>query len=140
MARILVADDDAEVVSLIREFLQGLGHEVRCEPDGLAAGIRARQWLPDLIISDIQMPHFLGTTAVVGLQQSAATAAIPVIFISAAAIWLTWLRSSARPFIYLTRPPSGPSAEGTPGRWRPLTRTAWPSMPARLSSILPWPR
>jgi len=85
MARILVADDDAEVVSLIREFLQGLGHEVRCEPDGLAAGIRARQWLPDLIISDIQMPHFLGTTAVVGLQQSAATAAIPVIFISAIA-------------------------------------------------------
>jgi CheY-like chemotaxis protein len=85
MARILVADDDENVLSLVRLFLEDLGHEVKTEGDGLKAGLSARQWRPDLLVSDIQMPNFYGTTAVVGLRQWPETAAIPVIFVSAVA-------------------------------------------------------
>ena len=85
MARILAADDNPEILALVREYLECLGHEVKCETDGLQVGIRAKEWLPDLIVSDIQMPNFYGTTAVVGLRESPLTSSIPVIFISAVA-------------------------------------------------------
>lgn len=85
MARILVAEDNKDIVIVLRDFIESLGHQVDCQMDGLQAGIRARDWKPDLLISDIQMPNFYGTTAVVSLQQSPDTAEIPVIFISAVA-------------------------------------------------------
>lgn len=85
MARILVADDNPEIVNLVRDFLESLGHEVKCEMDGAQVGIRAKEWRPDLLVSDIQMPSFYGTTAVVILQESPVTASIPVIFVSAVA-------------------------------------------------------
>lgn len=82
MARILIADDDRLLLALLREFVESLGHEVKTETDGLQAGIRAKEWVPDLLISDIQMPNFYGTTAALSLQQDAATQRIPVIFVS----------------------------------------------------------
>ena len=85
MAKILVADDNKDIIILLRDYLQESGHEVKCEMDGFQAGVRAKDWKPQLLVTDIQMPNFYGTTAVVSLQESPATAEIPIIFISAVA-------------------------------------------------------
>lgn len=85
MAKILIADDDPVMLSMLREYVTGLGHEVKTATDGLQAGIQAKSWRPDLLISDIQMPGFYGTTAAVSLQQDAETQRIPIIFISGVA-------------------------------------------------------
>jgi len=85
MARILVADDNKDILILLRDFLEELGHEVKTETDGLQAGIRAKEWKPDLLIADIQMPDFYGTTVAVSLQSDRETADMPIIFISAIA-------------------------------------------------------
>ena len=85
MAKILVADDNKDIVIVLRDYLQDKGHEVKCEMDGLQAGIKAKEWLPHLLVTDIQMPNFYGTTAVISLQENPVTAEIPIIFISAVA-------------------------------------------------------
>lgn len=85
MAKILVADDNKDIIILLRDYLEEAGHEIKCEMDGLQAGIRAKEWKPALLVTDIQMPNFYGTTAVISLQEMPETAEIPIIFISAVA-------------------------------------------------------
>ena len=85
MAKILVADDNKDILILMRDYLEDLGHEIKCEMDGLQAGIKAKEWRPQLLVTDIQMPNFYGTTAVISLQEDPSTAEIPIIFISAVA-------------------------------------------------------
>lgn len=82
MARVLIADDDPAMLAMLRAFVEGLGHEVKTESDGLQAGLRAKEWIPDLLLADIQMPNFYGTSAAISLQQDVSTQRIPVIFVS----------------------------------------------------------
>jgi signal transduction histidine kinase/ActR/RegA family two-component response regulator len=54
--RVLVVDDDAEARDLAAVIISGAGGTVRtctCAPDGLEA---LRQWRPDVLVSDIEMP------------------------------------------------------------------------------------
>ena len=83
MAKVLIADDNKDIVIVLRDFVEALGHTVRTELDGLQAGLQAKEWKPDVLVADVQMPNFYGTTALVSLQESPETAVIPVLFISA---------------------------------------------------------
>lgn len=58
--QILVVDDEAIVVSLIRDTLEGEGYRVRTAPDGPSALQMIQQHVFDLIISDIRMPGMNG--------------------------------------------------------------------------------
>ncbi len=55
-ARLLVVDDDAGQREMLSGFLRDLGAEVREAGDGDAALGAARDWLPDVVISDFRMP------------------------------------------------------------------------------------
>ena len=59
-ARILVADDDADIRDLVATKLELGGYEVRTAHDGTAAFRAIQEWAPDLAVLDIAMPGMDG--------------------------------------------------------------------------------
>ena len=59
-SKILVVDDDPNVVDLVRLYLERDGHEVLIANDGVAGLETAREELPDLIVLDLMMPRMDG--------------------------------------------------------------------------------
>ena len=82
MARILMANDDADLLAACREVLKDGGHEVRSVASGRAAFGIALAWQPDLIIVDWVMPDMDGTTLIGELREVAATASLRILMIS----------------------------------------------------------
>ncbi|MFH1725146.1 MAG: response regulator [Elusimicrobiota bacterium] len=80
--RILVADDDKECSSLLKDYLSELGYEVLVVEDGSMLYRKAPEIMPDLIISDLDMPGLSGGTAQALLRISEKTREIPIIFIT----------------------------------------------------------
>ena len=61
--RILVVDDDPDIVELLDYNLRKEGYEVRTAPDGRKAVEIARTFQPELVLLDIMMPHLDGIEA-----------------------------------------------------------------------------
>jgi len=78
---ILIADDEAEVVQLVRMILEWEGYTVVAAADGLETLERAETDKPDLILLDVRMPKMSGLAVLEHLARSE-TAAIPVIMLS----------------------------------------------------------
>src|SRR5512144_2382327 len=85
MAKIVVADDDADIRDLVVFKLQQSGHEVVSVVDGAAAVEACRDLLPDLALLDVMMPGMSGFEACLELRADPALAAIPVILLTARA-------------------------------------------------------
>ena len=81
--KILVADDEPNVVKLLSARLKANNYDVIAAFDGMQAINMAHKNKPDLIIMDIKMPAGSGINAYEKLQKSASTSLIPVIFITA---------------------------------------------------------
>ena len=60
--RVLVVDDDADAVAILLEILRGEGYDARGNGSGQAALNQLRDFRPDVVISDIGMPHINGWT------------------------------------------------------------------------------
>ncbi len=58
--RILVADDDPTIRTLLQDFLEGEGYEVSVALDGEQVLSEARDTKPDLILMDVRMPKLDG--------------------------------------------------------------------------------
>lgn len=82
MAKILIVDDDAQLRSTIQMVLKLKGYEVLDADNGVTALKLARAALPDLVISDINMPQADGYAALAELRRDPATAAIPLILMT----------------------------------------------------------
>ena len=81
-ATILVVDDDESIRDLLRMHLSAAGYEVRVAQDAIAAGYLVLRSPPDLIISDINMPHMDGFEFVAALKADTTLPPIPVIFLT----------------------------------------------------------
>ena len=81
--KILVADDEPDVVKVLSMRLKAHNYEVITAFDGLQAVKEAYKEKPDLILLDIMMPLGDGYTVFENLKRSAQIRLIPVIFISA---------------------------------------------------------
>ena len=55
MAKILVIDDDPDIVTSVRMVLENAGHEVLSAPNGKQGLERVRKDVPELIILDVMM-------------------------------------------------------------------------------------
>lgn len=80
--RILVVDDEADVVMIIRTALQTEGYEVATAtngPDGLE---EAKKNPPDLVILDVTMPGMDGFEVLRELKVEESTAQVPVIMLT----------------------------------------------------------
>ena len=81
-ARILVVDDDENIRDLLRMHLTSAGYEVQVAPDAIAAGYVILRSPPDLIITDVNMPHMDGFEFVAALKADTSLPRIPVIFLT----------------------------------------------------------
>jgi CheY-like chemotaxis protein len=81
-ARILVVDDDESLRELLRMHLSSAGYEVSTAPDAIAAGYSVLRNPPDLILSDVNMPHMDGFEFVAALKSDKTIPDIPVIFLT----------------------------------------------------------
>jgi CheY-like chemotaxis protein len=80
VARILLVDDDEDVLRGMRRVLQRLGHEVVAAADGHQA-LRALEGDPcDLVITDINMPEMDGIELILALRER--WPKVPIIAIS----------------------------------------------------------
>ncbi len=81
--KILVADDDPNVVKLIETVLTEKHFKVVKTNDGFSVVPQAKKEHPDLIILDIMLPHLDGFQVCALLSQSDETKNIPILAISA---------------------------------------------------------
>ncbi len=78
--KVLYADDDESSRLILEAALTARGHDVVLASDGIEALEKARDWLPDLIISDILMPTLDGYGLRRALHQDPALRNIPFVF------------------------------------------------------------
>jgi DNA-binding response OmpR family regulator len=81
--RILVADDDPEILTLLSLRLKSRGYEVFEAIDGVTALEQARGNKPDLVILDVMMPQKNGWEVARELKQDASTKDIGIIILTA---------------------------------------------------------
>jgi two-component system sensor histidine kinase/response regulator len=83
MVRILVVDDDEAVHKYLVDTLTFAGYETLSAPDGLVGMQLAEAHLPDLIISDINMPNMDGYDLLEALHNHPHAKTIPIILLTA---------------------------------------------------------
>jgi DNA-binding response OmpR family regulator len=81
--KILVVDDEPDIVELVAFNLEAEGYEVLTASNGLEALNSARADLPDLIILDLMLPELDGLSVCEILRRLPSTAPIPVIMLTA---------------------------------------------------------
>jgi CheY-like chemotaxis protein len=82
--RALIIDDDPDLVSLIRRTLEfTAGWEVHTALSGSAGIALARSASPDVILVDVMMPEMDGYEVCRRLKADVATAAVPVVLLTA---------------------------------------------------------
>lgn len=83
---ILVVDDNATNVKLVRDVLQFKGYKPIVADSGESAVAAARAHSPALVLMDVQLPGMSGTEAMKILKADAATRHIPIIALTALAM------------------------------------------------------
>ncbi len=82
----LVADDDADILMLVSLTLERDGYDVVTARDGLTALQTAQTRLPHLAVLDLMMPGIDGCEVTRRLRAREATAAIPIVILTAKAM------------------------------------------------------
>jgi CheY-like chemotaxis protein len=119
--RILIVDDEPELVRAITLRLSSAGYETLSASDGLAATEMASSHQPDLVLLDIGLPLQDGYQVAAMLRATNRTAHIPIVFLTAR----TWDLDKARevhPDGYVVKPYQPVELLDIVGR---LTATAW---------------
>lgn len=79
---LLIADDSPTMRSMLQEIITSNGYDLVVAEDGIQAAMMAFQHQPDLIISDIEMPHMNGYQVCRLLKNDPVTANTPVIILT----------------------------------------------------------
>ncbi|MGB8510303.1 MAG: response regulator transcription factor [Pyrinomonadaceae bacterium] len=81
--RLLVVDDEPNLLVAVAACLRGEGYEVTTARSGREALVRLAETMPDLIVSDIRMPGMDGYTLARHVRSSARTTLVPIVFLTA---------------------------------------------------------
>jgi len=81
--KILLVDDDADWVELLRYNLMKAGFSIGTAFNGLEAVRKARSLLPDVILLDLMLPELDGFAVCEILRRDKTTASIPIIMLTA---------------------------------------------------------
>lgn len=81
--KVLLVDDDKNMVASMRAFLKRTGYGVLEAYDGPTALEIATRESPDIVILDIEMPGMKGAEVVKRIRADSRTEGIPVIFLTA---------------------------------------------------------
>lgn len=81
--KILVVDDEEDILELVRYNLKREGYDVICAEDGNQALDRVSKHMPDLVLLDIMLPGVDGFDVCKTMKNDSKTAHIPVIMLTA---------------------------------------------------------
>lgn len=81
--RLLLIDDDPNLILLVKDYLEFRGYEVITAENGREALEVLEQDVPDMIICDVMMPEMDGYSLVSAIRSDPKTSWIPVLFLSA---------------------------------------------------------
>ena len=82
MAKILIVDDDFEIVTLLGDILRNDGHLVDSAGEPVEGMQKARVMKPDLIILDYHMPGVTGAHLFESLRRNQSSRMTPILFMS----------------------------------------------------------
>ena len=83
MARILVVEDNALNIKLFCDLLAAHGHEPQAVTDSRQALAAAQDFAPDLVITDIQLPHVSGLELIQLIRDDEALKEVPIMAVTA---------------------------------------------------------
>ncbi|MGH2364988.1 MAG: response regulator transcription factor [Chloroflexota bacterium] len=83
MSRILIVDDDEDLVELMSELLKDAGHQVEGLTEGQQAYAHVKATHPDLVLLDLMMPEVGGLDELKLLRDDADLRDLPVILVTA---------------------------------------------------------
>lgn len=102
---VLVVEDEPDVLELVLRTLRAAGNRALGTSDPTAAAALARRELPDLVLLDLAMPGRDGYAVLQDLQADPATAACPVMFLTASADFEERVRAFRYGVVdYMTKP------------------------------------
>lgn len=84
-ARLLVVDDEPNIVELLSASLRFQGFEVETAGAGAEAVDKARTFRPDLLVLDVMMPGLDGFELLRAIREDPRTQTLPVVMLSARA-------------------------------------------------------
>ncbi len=105
MARVLIVDDDADILELVEFRLRKGGHRVIAVNGGPEAlAIVEERGAPDVVVLDVSMPEMDGFETLVRLRELDGMGQLPAIFLSARVLPEDIERGRAAGATYLTKP------------------------------------
>src|SRR5215212_5481509 len=78
-SRVLVVDDEPQITRVLRTVLTSQGYQVRTAAEGEAALTSFAEFRPELVITDLYMPHMDGVEL---CRRIRALSAVPIIVLS----------------------------------------------------------
>ena len=103
--KVLVADDDPDMLTILRINLEAEGYAVEEAADGQEAWDLARTLHPDMVVLDVMMPGIDGIDVLTRMRTDPGTRDIPIVLLTAKTtdedVWAGW-RAGAD--YYLTKP------------------------------------
>ena len=67
-SRVLIADDERLIADTLAQILRACGHTVRVAYDGVEAIAAAQQQCPEIVLTDVLMPHVDGVQAAIWIR------------------------------------------------------------------------
>ena len=83
MAKILIVEDNALNIKLFCDLLAAHGHEPQAVTDSRQALDAAREFAPDLVITDIQLPHVSGLDLIRFIRADEQLKEVPIMAVTA---------------------------------------------------------
>ena len=83
MAKILIVEDNALNIKLFCDLLAAHGHEPQAVTDSRLALDAARDFTPDLVITDIQLPHISGLELIQLIRADETIKDVPIMAVTA---------------------------------------------------------
>src|SRR6478672_5258207 len=78
-SRVLVVDDEPQITRVLKTVLTSQGFDVRTAPEGESALVNFREWSPELVITDLYMPHMDGVELCRRIRE---VSTVPIIVLS----------------------------------------------------------
>src|ERR1700690_2950934 len=78
-SRVLVVDDEPQITRVLRTVLSSQGYQVRTAAEGESALTNFAEWRPELVITDLYMPHMDGVEL---CRRIRAISTVPIIVLS----------------------------------------------------------
>ena len=93
--KVLLVDDEPDSLGMLRECLEPLGFQTRLAAAGEDALLKAKEWLPDMIVFDLKLPRMSGYDLIRQIRQFPNFQTIKLIAVSASVYEATRCKSFA---------------------------------------------